>query len=258
MDLFEAYRLIVEAAAAGADVRSLADDFNRALAGEPLRADFADVARQLAEGARQAAFFNTVLAAVAFAIVGAVAFLLYRYRKIIIGWLWLKIWGSGRLRRGPGSPSTLLFDEEVLAVVAAVAVVAVALAVAITLRPGVGEPFSALGLLGPGGKIGGYPEEVERGQPVLLHVYVYNHMGKPVWFVVYVKIDNSTAEPPLPSPPVITLQRLLLHNESWVAPFTIAFNATGRQRLVLELWAYYPNGTLAYTGRWNQLWVRVK
>lgn len=258
MDLFEAYRLLIEAASAGADVRPLAEAFNRALAGEPLRPDFAEAARQLAEEARQAAFFNYLATAAALIATAAVAYLIYRYRRLILGWLWLKIWGSGYLKKGHGTPNTLLFDEEVSAVVAAVVVVAVALAIAAALSPGTAEPFSALGLLGPGGKIGGYPDTVQRGQPITLHLYVYNHMGTPMWFVVYVKVDNSTAEPPLPTPPVLTMQRLLLHNETWTQPFTIALNATGRQRLVVELWAYYPNGTLAYTGRWNQLWIRAK
>ncbi|ABP49950.1 MAG: DUF1616 domain-containing protein [Pyrobaculum arsenaticum] len=258
MDLFEAYRLLVEAASAGADVRPLAEAFNRALAGEPLGPDFAQAARQLADEARRAALLGYIAAAAALLAVGAAAYFLYRYRRIILGWLWLKIWGSGYLKKGNGAPNTLLFDEEVSAVAAAVAVVAVALAVAVALSPGAAEPFSALGLLGPGGKIGGYPDVVQRGQPITLHAYVYNHMGTPMWYVVYVKVDNSTAEPPLPTPPLLTMQRLLLHNESWVQPFTISLNATGRQRLVLELWAYYPNGTLAYTGRWNQLWIRAK
>jgi len=143
-------------------------------------------------------------------------------------------------------------------VVAAVAVVAVALVAALVLRPAAAEPFSAIGLLGPEGRIGGYPSAASLGVPFKLHIYVYNHMGVPVWYVVYVKVVNSTGESPLSDPPVFAFQRLLLHNETWVEPFVVALNSTGRWRVVAELWAVYPNGTLAYTGRYVQLWVDVR
>ncbi|MGC9050878.1 DUF1616 domain-containing protein, partial [Pyrobaculum sp.] len=146
----------------------------------------------------------------------------------------------------------------VSAVAAAVVVVGVALAVALLLRPAVAEPFSALGLLGPEGRIGGYPTNVSAGVPIRLFIYVHNHEGVPRWYVVYIKVAGPGGEPPLPSPPVLKMERLLLHNETWVQPFSVSFNSTGRQRLVAELWAVYPNGTLSYTGRFVQLWIDVR
>jgi len=258
VDLLEGYRLLVEAASAGANVSVLAGDFNRVLAvGGSLGPEFGEVARRLAEEARWTFLVRSVeFAAVAVAVVVLFVFL-YRFRRVLVGRLWLWVWGGGRLRSGGGRPRTLLFDEEVLAVAAAVVVVGVALAAALVLRPAVAEPFSAIGLLGPEGKIGGYPSVVAPGASFKLHVYVYNHMGVPVWYVVYVKVSNSTAEPPLPERPVLTFQRLLLHNETWVEPFSVALNSTGRWRVVAELWAVHPNGTLAYAGRYVQLWVNV-
>ena len=250
---------MVEAAGAGADVSGLAEEFNRALVvNGSLGPEFAVLAERLVEAARWASFVRMVefvVAVVASVVLGVV---LFRFRRVVLGRVWLWVWGGGVLRPGGGRSRTLLFDEEVLAVVAAVAVVGVALTASLLLGPAVREPFSAIGLLGPERRIGGYPSEVAAGAPVSLHVYVYNHMGAPVWFVVYVKVSNSTGEPPLPERPVVTLQRLLLHNESWIAPFTVALNSTGRQRVVAELWAVYPNGTLAYTGRYVQLWVNVR
>ncbi len=101
---------------------------------------------------------------VVLAVVAVAAAFLFRYRRRLVGWLWLKAWGGGLLRPGGGRQRTLLFDEEVLAVVAAVAVVGVALVSAVLLGPAVREPFSAIGLLGPEGRIGGYPSEVAAGR----------------------------------------------------------------------------------------------
>ena len=250
---------MVEAAGAGADVSGLAEEFNRALAvNGSLGPGFAVLAERLVEAARWASFVRMVELVVAVVASVVLGVLLFMSRRVVLGRVWLWVWGGGVMRPGGGRPRTLVFDEEVLAVVAAVAVVGVTLASAVLLRPAVGEPFSAVGLLGPEGRIGGYPSEVAAGAPVRLHVYVYNHTGVPVWFVVYVKVFNSTGEPPLPERPVVTLQRLLLHNETWVEPFTVVLNSTGRQRVVAELWAVYPNGTVAYTGRYVQLWINVR
>jgi uncharacterized membrane protein len=259
MDLLTGYRLLVEAASAGANVTVLADEFNRALeGGGSLGPDFGALAQRLADEARRSCLVSVAVAVVVLAVAAVAAAFLFRYRRRLAGWLWLKAWGGGVLRPGGGRPRTLLFDGEVLAVLAAVAVVGVALAASLLLRPAAGEPFSAIGLLGPGGKIGGYPAEVQLGAPISLYIYVYNHMGTPMWFVVYVKVSNSTAEPPLPGRPAVVMQRLLLDNGTWIAPLSIALNSTGRQRIVAELWAVYPNGTLAYTGRYVQLWVDVR
>jgi uncharacterized membrane protein len=256
--MLEAYRLLVEAASAGANVTALAIIFNSALeGGGRLGPEFRELALRLAEEARRASLISALVAAAIAAAVIAAVFLLLRYRRAVIGALWLKVWEGGLLRPGSGKPRTILFDEEALALIAAVVVVAAALTVALALRPAASEPFSAIGLLGPEGKIGGYPSEVRAGERVKLHVYVHNHMGAPAWFIVYIKVANSTREPPLPERPALQMQRLLLHNETWIKPFWIALNGTGKQRVVAELWIVYTNGTVAYTGRYVQLWVSV-
>ncbi|MGC9171035.1 MAG: DUF1616 domain-containing protein, partial [Thermoproteus sp.] len=252
-----AYRLLIQAAEAGANVTGLADMFNEALAGGQLGPDFGALAARLTAEAERARAASLAVLAAALVAAGVLAFLLYKYRRTIAGWIWLAVWRRGFLRPGSGRARTLLFDEEVAAVVAAVAVVLLAFVAALELRPAVAEPFSAIGLLGPGGKIGGYPSEVSAGQPIRLYIFLYNHMGRPVWYVVEVKVDNGTVPPPLPSPPVLTIQRLLLEGQNWTAPLTISFNRTGRWRLVAELWEVYPNGTTAYTGQYVQLWLNV-
>jgi uncharacterized membrane protein YeiH len=165
MDLLTGYRLLVEVASAGANVTVLANEFNKALeSGGSLSPDFGVLAQRLAEEARWSFFVSVAVGVVVLAVVAVAAAFLFRYRRRLVGWLWLKAWGGGLLRPGSGRPRTLLFDEEVLAVVAAVAVVGVALASAVLLGPAVREPFSAIGLLGPEGRIGATRRRWRRGR----------------------------------------------------------------------------------------------
>ncbi|MEM1986571.1 MAG: DUF1616 domain-containing protein [Nitrososphaeria archaeon] len=87
-----------------------------------------------------------------------------------------------------------IFDEEVLAVLAAIIIVASVFAVVQAINAGrVVEPFSELGLLGPYQKIGDYPREVVAGSQFLLHSYVGNHEGKTMFYRVLVKVGNRTS-----------------------------------------------------------------
>ena len=190
----------------------------------------------------------------------ALATLAYVKRKAIIGYLLLKLRGGAFVKAGPGKPRTLLFNEEALAVIAAIALV---VAIFITAQGIVAEEavrFSAIALLGPSGKLGGYPSSVPLGSQVNLYVYVYNDMGGPIWYVVRVYLVNSSyiAQPPLNLTPLLTFERILPNNQSWIFPLGFVVNKTGSYRLVAELWMYSPiNYTLMYTGRFVQLYFNV-
>ncbi|MEM1550585.1 MAG: hypothetical protein QXR13_01460, partial [Candidatus Bathyarchaeia archaeon] len=76
-----------------------------------------------------------------------------------------------------------VFDDEVLAVVAAIVVVGFVFGFSQFILSGrVVEPFSALGLLGPNMKIGDYPREVVVGVPFKLYLYVHNFEGRSVYY----------------------------------------------------------------------------
>lgn len=157
-----------------------------------------------------------------------------------------------------------IFNDEVLAVIAAIIIVSGVFTAVQVLNAGrVVEPFSELGLLGPGGKIADYPRAVEAGQPFRLNVYVGNHEGRVMYYKVLVKVGdrNSTinATTPLAAEPIMELRAILAHNTSELLPVDIKLNSPGVDvRLVFEMWAYNETlGGFAYHGRWNQLWLNV-
>jgi len=157
-----------------------------------------------------------------------------------------------------------VFDEEVLAVLAAISIVAAALAGSQAFHAGrVIEPFSELGLLGPGGKIGDYPKEVLAGSPFPLNVYVGNHEGKTMYYRVLVKVGDKSsiinASVPLSSKPLMDIRVVLGHNASRIIPVDVTlYEPASNVRLVFEMWVYNEAaGGFSYHGRWNQLWINV-
>jgi len=148
-----------------------------------------------------------------------------------------------------------VLDGKVLAVIAALVLVSSVFALV--------EPFSELGLLGPGGKIGDYPREVEAGAPFSLNVYVGNHEGKTVYYRVLVKLgDNSSVingTVPLAAEPILDVRAILSHNSSKTIPVNLTlYEPAVRLRLVFEMWIFNESaGGFSYYGRWNQLWLNV-
>ncbi|MFZ8794654.1 MAG: hypothetical protein ACO2O2_12335 [Acidilobaceae archaeon] len=88
----------------------------------------------------------------------------------------------------------MLLDDEVFAVLTAVVIVASVLGVAMVVRDELGgERFTAIGLLDENCRMGDYPRYAYLNQTLRLCLYIYNHMGKPVyWRVVYKVGDNTT------------------------------------------------------------------
>jgi uncharacterized membrane protein len=157
-----------------------------------------------------------------------------------------------------------VFNDEVLAVIAAILLISGVFAAVQVLNAGrVVEPFSELGLLGPKGKIADYPRVVMAGQPFRLNVYVGNHEGRVMYYQVLVKVGdrNSTvnATVPLAAEPIMEVRTILAHNSSDTIPVDIVLNTPGDNvRLVFEMWTYNETlGQFTYHGRWNQLWLNV-
>ena len=137
------------------------------------------------------------------------------------------------------------------------------LAAVYPILPSNNEPFSELGVLGPGQKIGGYPTAVTVGQSFTLYVYVGNHEGQANYYQVLVKegnqatvISNSTAAS---LPPVLTDSLILGDNSSAVFPVVPSMSTAGlNQRLIFELWMFNStSSSFGYTGLWNQIWLNV-
>jgi len=157
-----------------------------------------------------------------------------------------------------------ILNEEVLAVIAAIVLVSAVIAGVQVFNAGrVVEPFSELGLLGPGGMIGDYPKEVVAGSPFTLNIYVGNHEGKTAYYKVLVKLgDNSSTineTTPLSAEPIMEVRAVLSHNSSQTIPVNITlYEPATRLRLVFEMWMFNETtGAFSYHGRWNQLWLNV-
>ena len=83
-------------------------------------------------------------------------------------------------------------DEKIQAFVIVGLLAYTALTVApIILGDRIVEPFSELGILGPGMKLGDYPRLVEAGEDMSLHMYLGNHEGRPTYYQVQVKLGTG-------------------------------------------------------------------
>ena len=157
-----------------------------------------------------------------------------------------------------------ILDGEVLAVLVAITMISAVLATVQMFSAGrVVEPFSELGLLGPDGKIGGYPEEAVAGSPFTLNVYVGNHEGKTVYYKVLIKLGDGSSiineTTPLLAEPIMEIRAVLSHNSSQIIPVNITlYKPATSLKLVFEMWIFNEtSGAFSYHGRWNQLWINV-
>lgn len=154
------------------------------------------------------------------------------------------------------------FDEEVFAVILAIVTVASVFAVAQTIPRKI-EPFTAIGLLGPKGKIGDYPKHVYIGERIKLYIFLDNHLGKPAFLQVRMKLGSKgripTNSTPLNVTPVFVFERILNDGGNYTREVTFTLNKTGTNiALVFELWRY--DTTLkewVYDKRWVHLYVNV-
>jgi len=157
-----------------------------------------------------------------------------------------------------------MLDDEVKAVILAIIVVAGVFAAAQALREGaVVEPFSELGLLGPKMKIGDYPRTVLVNETIKLYLYLGNHEGRVMYYVVYAKMGNRStviSENRSADAPIIAQYHVILpHGANATIPVELSFKTPETNaRLVFEMWVLDPEtGVLRYHGRWNQLWLNI-
>ncbi len=186
----------------------------------------------------------------------------YLFVKGRIWRVWLKIRGKQALkvRKERVKRSSMLLDDEVRAVLAAILVVAVVFAVAQYISAGkVAEPFSELGLLGRNKKLADYPSNLTVGERALVYIYVGNHMGYPMFYEVEAKLGNKSSKVNSSSISPFWHHYLILeYNKSKIIPLTFSLNKTGTYKLIVELWAYNETSRgFRYDGRWTQLWVNV-
>ena len=154
-------------------------------------------------------------------------------------------------------------DRETGVLALAVVTILAVLAAVYPILPANSEPFSELGVLGPGQVIGGYPSTVAVGQQFTLYVYVGNHEGVVGYYQVLVKegnqatvVSNSTAAS---IPSVLTDSLVLGDNSSTTLPVAISMMTAGlNQRLIFELWMFNSTtASFSYTGLFNQIWMNV-
>jgi hypothetical protein len=280
-----AYEALVEAYGAGGSVAGLAAKLNEALtlllqaegsrnasAAEAYALEARRIALSVVEEARRveeegltqrrAAAIATVSTIASLLAVGLLAYVLGPDALWRL-WVWLrrnyrvKVRASARRAEG----QCLTMEHVCAAVLAVTLIISAFTAYQFLLGGRVSEPFSELGVLGPGMKLTDYPKEVVAGEAVTLYVYVGNHMGKPMYYVVMVKLgDNETAVNPAPLEPSMKLERVLLHDENWTTPINIKLVKPGlNQRIIFELWMYNETSRQTqYHGRWCQVWVNVK
>jgi len=157
-----------------------------------------------------------------------------------------------------------LISDEVLAVVLALAIIGLIYGFSQAFLAGrTVEPFSELAILGPEKKIANYPKEVEVGQPFKLYLYVGNHEGKVVYYIVYIKLGNISTpiNSTTPSNATIlnTYEFILADGQNITIPLNLTIKKPAlNARLIFELWALEKESLKPrYTGRWCQIWLNV-
>lgn len=161
-----------------------------------------------------------------------------------------------------------VLDEEVFAVIVALAVVGSVLGIAQVLRPEVVEPFTAVGLLNSECRIGDYPREVFEGEELRLCIFVYNHLGHPQLVMVKYKVGSRDSLPtnssPSPEATIRSFEYLLRHGGNVTSPIRVPIpvgsGLVGREvAMIFELWLYDLGvGGWVYSGRWVHLYVKVR
>lgn len=150
-----------------------------------------------------------------------------------------------------------------VAVVLAIVIVAMVFAYTqLLLKDRVVEPFSAIGILGPEMKIGNYPRIVRVNETIDLYLFIDNHEGRVMYYVIKAKLGNKStlinSSKPADAPTIATYETILAHGQNKTLPVKLKIpKETTNARLIFELWTLYENRTLSYTGRWVQLWLNV-
>ncbi|MEZ0290292.1 MAG: DUF1616 domain-containing protein [Sulfolobales archaeon] len=158
----------------------------------------------------------------------------------------------------------MILDEEVFAVILAVSIVASVIGVA-SVIPRATESFMALGLLDEFCRIGSYPSKAYNDSTITLCIFVYNHMGRPVYYKVVYKIGSNTTIPTntTPSPESVLAEWRGVLNMDSNTTFKIKIPVYAKRinstiALIFELWVWdTSSNSWKYSGVWNHLYVNV-
>ena len=153
-----------------------------------------------------------------------------------------------------------MIEDEVLGVIMAILVVTAVVAVTLAFfSPS--YHYTAIGLLGANGKIGDYPTHLKVNQSVTLYLFIYNHEGKAMYYIIYERLGNYTTV--LNSTysggdlPLLNEYQVIVGNgENATIPVTVKVPypiTNGKVFFVL----YYYNGSEVYSGEWLQLILNV-
>ena len=154
-------------------------------------------------------------------------------------------------------------DEEtaIVAVVLSAIIILAALVVHMVITPSPVETFSTLYLLDAERKAESYPEQLVLGvnNTFLSWIGVENFMGRLEYFLVLVKLGNSTSRvDPCPLEDFKRFEKILLHNERWEFPCLTTVNQTGTYRMIIELWLFdEKQNDFSYSKRWLSIWFDV-
>ncbi len=125
------------------------------------------------------------------------------------------------------------------------------------------EPFSELGILGPGMMLGDYPNQVISGERVDLFLYLGNHEGRIMYYRVDVRLGdqsiNVSDTQPYPGQILTSYKRVLPDEANITVPIWFNINESGEnRRVVFELYKYHSDTRdFRYDGNWVQLWMNV-
>ena len=157
-----------------------------------------------------------------------------------------------------------MIDDEVklitLVLIGAIVVVAISPIIASSK---IVEPLSELGILGPNGKLGDYPNEVKVGERVNLFIYVGNQEGRSMYYQVLAKLGDELSTlsdiKTLDATPFAVLKTVLMNGQNTILPITLSFDSVGlNKRLVFELYKYNPDSkSFEYDNKLVQLWLNI-
>ena len=283
----DAYKALLEASDAGGDVTELTEQLNSALnliaQSESLAVSDPSESQRLATQAQDIA--NSVTAQApsikdagtaqtqtsTLILAGSVAALIitgiivYVFGQKAMWKIWLKLRSNYSVATKPAATAQkkepILTSKTISAAFLVIVIVVALFAVSQAyLQQGTTETFSEFGILGPNMNLGDYPSVVVAGETVNLYGYVGNQMGKPMNYIVMVKLgNNETTIDPAPIDAIQQYEQIVPKNGTWIFPLNVTLTQAGlNQRLIFELWIY--NETInqnQYHSRWGQLWLNV-
>lgn len=276
----DAYKALIKAENNGANISELVEQLNIALdfksqaqmltninpqEAQLLASQAQTLAQNVTAYASMAETVSVGAMAIVIAVVAVVAgVLIYLFGPKAYWKLWLKLRKNYRVttRSSPiASKSLVITGEQVCAVIIVITLfVAVFAVLPLFLPKHSGEQFSELGLLGPNLTLGDFPSQVVVGDSVHFVVYIGNHMGKPMYYRVLVKLgDNNTTVNPASTQAIQEFDKVLPHTGALTFPVNITLTQPGlNQRIIFELWVY--NETInqnQYHDRWVHVWLNV-